>query len=192
MIIRNRGKRSLILGGIMVLVAALGIAVAAAPAEASVSKYHGKWPSQVTGCSKNFRIGKTARLKTPKRIDFGWVEWRASRTKKCAGYQWVRFHFTRDVGFVRDEANTKDSEMKYKNAAPYSDELESSWKYNKKVKGNRYLKKGAYNSRIFYAPKEKACAFLSTYAFVGDPDDPNNDLEIVGQGHFDVKPTYCA
>ena len=172
----------------MIVAVFIGAAVllVSSPAQASVSKHHGKWVSQVSGCAANFRIGKTARLVTETGVDFGWVEWRASRTRSCAGYQWVRMHFTRDVGYLKDESDYKTWSIYYKND-PWGMGVHTRHKYNKKVKKVRYLKKGNYNSRIFYAPSVKACATLYTYF------SPNSTsgLRIKGQG--DVPHLkYCA
>ena len=172
-----------------VLVAALTAAtlVISEPAAASVSQYHGKWAGQVSGCKANFRIGETARLVTDAGKDFGWIEWRASRTGNCAGYQWVRVHLSRDFGCRKNESSHKGWTVYYKTDAWGNKGVRSSHKYNKKVKGARYLKKGAYNSRIFYAPSAKACAEL--YMF----HSPKSVqiVQIKGQGSL-PKLTYCA
>ncbi|MEU7906389.1 hypothetical protein [Actinoplanes sp. NPDC049118] len=179
-------RRSAVMAALSLLSAGIVLA-GGGSASASVSKYHGKWVSQVSGCNHNYRIGKTARLVTDTGKDYGWVEWRASRTKRCAGYQWVRFHFSHDLGFVRNEANTKYSTMAYKRD-PWGSSLASNWKYNKKKNGVRYLKAGAYNSRIFYAPNEKACAQLETYYSTNS----DHGLNIKGQGRHTGDLRYCA
>ncbi|MFC7530171.1 hypothetical protein [Actinoplanes sp. GCM10030250] len=163
----------------------LAVLVVASPASASVSKHHGKWASQVAGCQSNFRIGKTARLIAGNGADYGWVEWRASRTGACAGYQWVRLHFTRNLGFTSNEPHYKSWQMQYKNR-PWVRGAESRHQYNLKVRGLRYFKAGDYNSRIFYAPSEKACATLETYA-----NRRAVSLRINGQGQL-PKLKYCA
>ena len=174
------------------LTAALGVILAglvvfgsAGPASASVSKHHGKWAGQVSGCSNNFRIGTVARLVAANGVDYGWVEWRASRTGQCAGYQWVRMHFTKNLGYTARESNYKSWAIYYKNS-PWFSTVNTSTKYNLKVGGARYLKAGAYNSRITYAPSVKACAELITYA-----NSSGLSLKIKGQGS-PSKWTYCA
>lgn len=177
---------------IRVVSAALASMLAAAvllvgtPASASVSKHHGKWMGQVSGCKSNFRIGKTARLVNDKGADFGWVEWRASRTRSCAGYQWVRLHLNRDFGYQKNESDYKGWSIYYK-SDPWGTGIYSTHKYNKKAKGLRYLKKGSYNSRIFYAPNAKACALLYTYYSA----NTTLGVRIKGQGDL-PRLKYCA
>lgn len=159
----RRPGRTILMAVITAAAVGIGVLMVTSPASASVSKYHGKWMSQVSGCTSNYRIGKTARLVAENGADYGWAEWRASRTGACAGYQWVRMHFTRNLGFTTHESNYKHWEIYYKNN-PWGTGVSTSHKYNLKVRGLRYFKAGAYNSRIFYAPNEKACAQLYTYA----------------------------
>ena len=158
----------------------------ASPASASVSKYHGMWSSQVSGCSSNFRVGKTARLVTDTGADYGWVEWRASHTGHCAGYQWVRFHFSRSLGYTADESNYKMMAMVYQKDQ-WGRMVETWWKYNQVALKKRMLKAGAYNSRIFYAPNEKACAEFDTYYSTNN----THFLTIKGSGGLGHL-TFCA
>jgi hypothetical protein len=178
-------RRTILMAVITAVAVGIGVLVATSPASASVSKHHGKWMSQVSGCKSNYRIGKTARLVAENGADYGWVEWRASRTGACAGYQWVRMHFTRNLGFVSNESNYKSWQIYYKND-PWGSGVDSRHKYNMKVRGLRYFKAGSYNSRIFYAPNEKACAQLYTYA-----NRYGIGLEIKGQGDL-PRLKYCA
>ncbi|MBG0568821.1 hypothetical protein [Actinoplanes aureus] len=169
-----------------VLLAGLAALGTGGPASASVSKHHGKWMSKVSGCKHNYRIGRTARLVAENGADYGWVEWRASRTGACAGYQWVRMHFSRNLGFTTHEPNYKSWQIYYKRDPWGRPGVDTRHQYNLKVGGLRYFKKGAYNSRIFYAPNEKACAQLFTYANRWDLG-----LNIQGQGDL-LRLTYCA
>ena len=180
---RARGIVSIALAA---TIAAAAVFLGASPAAASVSKYHGMWSSQVSGCSSNYRIGKTARLITDTGADYGWVEWRASRTGHCAGYQWVRFHFSRSLGYVAGESDYKTTAMVYQKDQ-WGRMVETWWKYNQVALKKRMLKAGAYNSRIFYAPNQKACAEFETYYSTNS----NHSLTIKGSGSFGHL-TYCA
>ncbi|WP_436528328.1 hypothetical protein [Actinoplanes sp. HUAS TT8] len=158
-------------------------------AYASVSEYHGMQVSKVRGCATNFRIGSTARLKTPTGADYGWVEWRASRTSHCAGYQWVRMHLTRDIGYVKGESR-KRMLVFYENRAK-GPTVYGIWKPNKTSSGARYLKKGVYNTEILYAPNAKGCSYFNVYVSAANAGSPYSALEIAGQGTTS-RPTFCA
>jgi hypothetical protein len=158
-------------------------------ASASVSKYHGMQVSKVKGCATNFRIGSTARLKTPTGADYGWVEWRASRTSQCVGYQWVRTHLTRDIGYVRGEAR-KRMLVFYQNRSK-GPAVYGIWTPNKTSSGARYLKKGVYNTELLYAPNAKGCAYFNVYVSAANASSPYNAVAIVGQGTTS-KPKFCA
>lgn len=172
-----------------VLLAGVVVLGSGDPASASVTKYHGMQVSKVKGCATNFRIGSTARLKTPTGADYGWVEWRASRTNHCAGYQWIRMHLTRDIGYVRGEA-TKRMFVFYKNRSK-GPAVYGIWKPNKTSSGARYLKKGVYNTEILYAPNAKGCAYFDVYVSAANAGSPYNALGIAGQGTTS-KPKFCA
>ena len=179
-------KRTFVSIALAVIIAATALVLAAAPASASTSKYHGRWSGQVSGCNSNYRIGKTARLVTDTGTDYGWVEWRASRTGHCAGYQWVRFHVSRSLGYVANESDHKYVVMSYKNDQ-WGRRVISYWKYNQVALKKRMLKAGAYNSRIFYAPNEKACADFQAYYST----NIKHNLTIKGQGYIGHL-NYCA
>ncbi|MBG0568823.1 hypothetical protein [Actinoplanes aureus] len=170
---------------LIALIVIVGNLLLSGPASASTSRYHGKWMSRVAGCETNYRIGKTARLTTTTSADYGWVEWRASRTGKCAGYQWIRLHLARDVGFIAKEPDTKWWYLTYKRD-PWGG-IKTAYRYNKIAGGYRYLRKGTYSSRIFYAPSAKVCALFVTYY----SPHPNRFLKIRGQGSYSNL-TYCA
>ncbi|MFI1996735.1 hypothetical protein [Actinoplanes sp. NPDC020271] len=159
------------------------------PTYASASRYHGIAPSTVKGCATNLRIGSTVRLKTPIDVDYGWVEWRASRTSHCAGYQWSRMYLTRDIGYVRGESRKRMLgfyQNRFKGSAVYG-----IWKPNKTPSGARYLKKGAYNTEIFYAPNAKGCDYFNAYVSAANAGSPYNVLGIAGWGATS-KPEFCA
>jgi hypothetical protein len=163
---RRGPLRSLVVSTLVAVVSVGALLISGGPASASVSRYHGMWMSQVSGCSSNYRIGKTARLVTDTGVDYGWVEWRASRTGHCVGYQWVRFHISHSLGYAPDEGNYKTAQMYYQKDQ-WGRGVYTAWKYNQVVHKTRFLKYGNYNSRIFYAPNQKACAeFLNYYKTV--------------------------
>ena len=65
--------------------------------------------------------------------------------------------------------------------------VDTAWKYNEVVHKTRFLEYGNYNSRIFYAPNEKACViFLNYYK-----TNSTHALGIKNQGFFGHL-TYCA
>ncbi|MBO3736680.1 hypothetical protein [Actinoplanes flavus] len=162
----RRSRKTILMAVVTAVAVGIGVLVVSGPASASVSKHHGKWMSQVAGCKSNFRIGKTARMVAENGADYGWVEWRASRTGACAGYQWVRLHFTRNLGFVADESDYKDWGIYYKDN-PWGRGISTFHKYNMKVRGLRYFKAGAYNSRILSFPRFDGAVFPATSRWQG-------------------------
>jgi hypothetical protein len=65
------------------------------PADASASNA-GKYPSKVSGCQTNKRVGKTTGIYSSK-VYYGWAEMRYSGRGKCAGLQWIRLHVTKRI-----------------------------------------------------------------------------------------------
>src|SRR5436309_3754764 len=86
--------------------ASAALTLSAAPAHAN-APYDGRSPGTVSGCGSNYHIGTYAnnRITAFNSLamnggaweDYGWVEWRQSRTSSCNGYQWPRLHVEHSI-----------------------------------------------------------------------------------------------
>ncbi|NUR59362.1 MAG: hypothetical protein HOV87_11935 [Catenulispora sp.] len=142
------------------LVAVVGIATPASAADPA-GRYDGQYPSAVSGCGSNVRVGGTKSVYDSRGVYYGWMEQRWSNSGSCWGYQWIRLHLTRGIPVARwDDGSLGRVELTLANQF-YSRHVTRTWYTTN-------LASGTYNGRMLYAPYDKLDGTIGVDPLIND------------------------
>jgi hypothetical protein len=161
-------------------------ALSAVPASAN-DTYDGRKPSTVSGCGSNYHIGTYAHnritawnplgMSPGQWQDYGWAEWRESRTGSCNGYQWVRLHLERTLAVYAGGyliMNEHQTAAPNKVIIPWvtpSHLNQPYWGPNFGPVTESWLDPGTYDVALLYSFHTQACVSFGSYALVQDWDN---------------------
>jgi hypothetical protein len=165
--IRRHGRRWLTAYAVATVAAAttalIGITATPAAAADPAGRYDGYYPSSVSGCGTNIRVGSTKSVYDSHGVYYGWMEqrWASAKGTSCYGYQWVRLHLTKSVPVARyyDDSTGKVFLDLW---AP------SNARNTERVWTTTLLAAGTYNGRMLYAPYDKLTGCLNVKPTIAD------------------------
>jgi hypothetical protein len=125
---------------------ALSSAQAADPA----GRYDGWYPSGVSGCYRNYRVGAVTSIYQRGGTYYGWAEQRWSYSGACWGYQWIRLHVTQPIHIRAEQSGIPGhllTHLRDDRAGRWTD----TWEMHREVSV------GVHDQQLFYAPNDPLC-----------------------------------
>jgi hypothetical protein len=125
-------------------------ALTSAQAADPAGRYDGWYPSGVSGCDRNYRVGAVTSIYQRGGTYYGWAEQRWSYSGACWGYQWIRLHVTEPIPIRAEQSEIPghlSTRLHDERAGRWTTTWEMHWE----------VAVGIHDQQLLFAPNDSLC-----------------------------------